>query len=71
MPITMDIQESFLFKQGKAEGEAQGETKRTKADILSLYTKLNLTPEKIAEVLNVNTAFVVSTLEEAGFLKHN
>jgi hypothetical protein len=63
MPITIDIQESFLFKQG--------ETKRTKADILSLYTKLNLLPEKIAEVLNVNTAFVVSTLEEAGFLKHN
>jgi len=63
MPITIDIQESFLFKQG--------ETKRTKTDILSLYTKLNLLPEKIAEVLNVNTAFVVSTLEEAGFLKHN
>jgi len=28
-------------------------------------------PEKIAEILDVNTTFVVSTLEEAGFLKHN
>jgi hypothetical protein len=34
-------------------------------------TLLNLLPEKIAEVLNVDTAFVVSTLEEAGLLKHN
>jgi predicted transposase YdaD len=75
MPITIDIQESFLFKQGEAKGHADGrtegkqETKRE--DILNLYTKLNLLPEKIAEVLNVNTAFVVSTLEEAGLLKHN
>jgi len=75
MPITMDIQESFLFKQGKAEGIAEGQTTgkqdAKKEDILNLYTKLSLTPEKIAEVLNVDTAFVISTLEEAGVLKHN
>jgi hypothetical protein len=63
MPITMDIQESFLFKQGRAEGK--------KEDILNLYTKLNFPPEKIAEILDVDTAFVVSTLEEAGLLRHN
>jgi predicted transposase YdaD len=75
MPITMDIQESFLFKQGEAKGHTTGRTEgkqeTTKEVILNLYTKLNLLPEKIAEVLNVDTAFVVSTLEEAGLLKHN
>jgi len=71
MPITMDIQESFLFKQGEAKGETKGKQETTKEVILNLYTKLNLTPEKIAEVLNVDKAFVVSTLEEAGLLKHN
>jgi predicted transposase YdaD len=83
MPITMDIQESFLFKQGKAEGIAEGMAegiaeghttgiqKAKREDILSLYTKLNFPPEKIAEILDVDTAFVVSTLDEAGLLKHN
>jgi predicted transposase YdaD len=83
MPITMDIQESFLFKQGRAqglseglaeghtEGRAEGKQETKREDILNLYTKLNLTSAKIAEVLNVDITFVVSTLEEAGLLKHN
>ncbi|HLC15960.1 MAG TPA: hypothetical protein VJL89_07010 [Thermodesulfovibrionia bacterium] len=71
MPITMDIRDSFLFKQGLTEGQTEGKQETTKEVILNLYTKLNLTPEKIAEVLNVDTAFVVSILEETGLLKHN
>ena len=73
MPITIDMRESLLFKQGHAEGEAKGETKgirkAKKEDVLSLYTKLNLAPEKIAEILNLDIAFVISTIEESGVIK--
>ena len=79
MPITIDMEESLLFKQGKAkgiaegltEGQATGKQDAKKEDVLNLYTKLNLKPDKIAEVLDVEAAFVVSTLKEAGFLKHS
>ena len=69
MPITIDMRESLLFKQGHAEGETKGIQKAKKEDVLSLYTKVNLAPEKIAEVLNLSTTFVISTLEESGMIK--
>ena len=75
MPITIDMEDSLLFKQGKAKGLTEGQTtgkqEAKKEDILNLYTKLNLKPEKIAEVLDVEAAFVVSTLEESGLLKYS
>lgn len=67
MPITIDMEESLLLKQGQTKGKQEAK----KTDVLNLYTKLNLKPEKIAEVLDVEAAFVISTLKEAGFLKHS
>ena len=67
MPITIDMEESLLFKQGQTKGIQEAKN----ADILNLYAKLNLKPEKIAEVLDVEAAFVISTLKEAGLLKHS
>ena len=71
MPITIDMEESLLFKQGEAKGQTAGKQEAKKEDVLNLYTKLNLKPEKIAEVLDVKSEFVISTLKEAGFLKHS
>lgn len=73
MPITIDVKEHVLFKEGLREGIKEGLKEglkeARKEDIVNLYSRLNLLPEKIAEALNLDIHFVKTVLKEAGILK--
>ena len=73
MPITIDVKEHVLFKEGLKEGLKkgldEGLKEAKKEDIVNLYKRLNLLPEKIAEALNLDIHFVKTTLKEAGILE--
>jgi len=63
MPLTiteeMMKQDSF-FQEGLEKGELEAQREA----ILNLYRKLNLSPEKIAEVLSIPEDFVKEVIEK-------
>jgi predicted transposase YdaD len=65
MPITIDVREHVLFQEGLEEGIEKGR----KEDIIRLYTKAKMTMEDIANALEVDISFVMTTLKEAALLK--
>ncbi|EDP73152.1 hypothetical protein HG1285_08971, partial [Hydrogenivirga sp. 128-5-R1-1] len=60
MPLTITeemIRNDPFFKKGKEETK--------KEDVLNLYKKLNLSPEQIADILNVPVDFVEKVIRES------
>lgn len=70
MPLTITremIEKDPFFEEGKKEGLKEGLKEGKKEDIVKLYTKLSLSIEKIAQVLDVPVDFVKDTLKENGY----
>jgi len=73
MPITFDVREHPLFKEGIEEGRKmglkEGLEEAKKEDVINLYKELKLPIETIARVLKVELQKVEKWLKEANLLK--
>ena len=58
-----------LVERGREEGRREGEIKGIKKSILKLYTKKRLSPEEIAEILEVPLDLVREAIEEGNSSK--
>ena len=65
MPITFDVREHPLFKEGLEVGLEEG----LKTSAINLYRELKLPIETIARVLKVDPQKVVKWLKEANLLE--
>ncbi len=79
MPITViDVEKDPLYlkgvKKGKEEGLKEGLERgleqKAKEDVIKLRRKLKLSPEQIAEILDLPVEKVVKWLKEEGLLKN-
>jgi len=69
MPITFDVREHPLFKEGVELGIEKGVELKAKQDAINLYRKLKLTPKQIGEILEIDPQKVEEWLKEENFLK--
>ena len=60
-----------LAERWYKEGIEKGVEKGKREDIVRLYKKLNLSPEKISEVLEIEITKVKKILKEEGFFENN
>jgi len=65
MPITFDVREHPLFK----EGIEVGLELKAKQDAINLYKKLKLTPKQIGEILEIDPQKVERWLKEENLLR--
>ncbi len=67
MPLTIDketMEKHPLYKDGVEKGVEKGKLEAQKKDVLNLHKKLNLEPEKIADILELPVSFVKEILKE-------
>ena len=62
MPIAIDIKDTFIYEEGVEEGIEKGR----REDIINLVRGLNLSAERISEVLKIDIEFVKSVIAESG-----
>ena len=69
MPITFDVREHPLFKEGVELGIEKGMELKAKQDAINLYKETKWSVEKIARILQVDPQKVEKWLKEENLLK--
>ena len=64
MGLVIDPETNLYLKQLIEKGKKEGVLEAKKEDARRLYFKLNLSPEQIAEILNVPLDLVKEAIEE-------